>query len=310
MSKDSVSEEVKIEIRNRPFAAILVNGKGPYWFLLETGTHTSDLSTEVAQTLGLKREEYPSPSKVRFYVYVVEFSIGKLRWKHVIHEGNETYLNASRKMMGKHVEGMLGYIFLKDLILTINYPEETLVVKAREGLEETRHLSPRELIQLRIQDWEDLKKMRPSSLDQIFVDEHGEQLRDQHEVPMPLVFGDPIAPVFVNGEGPYQFFLDTGASRCIVSPEVAQSLELPRGEMGAGRGLNGNGQERLFPHYSSTVKSLAVGKAECRNLEVSVGDCSQASKRLQCRVDGYIGTNFLKEFNVTIDYPGQTLTLR
>ena len=152
--------------------------------------------------------------------------------------------------------------------------------------------------------------MRPSSFDQIFVNEHGERLQDQHEVPMPLVFGDPIAPVFVNGEGPYLFFLDTGASRCVVSPEVAQSLELPRGEMGAGRGLNGNGQERLFPHYSSTVRSLAVGKAECRNLEVSVGDCSQASKRLQCRVDGYIGTNFLKEFNVTIDYPGQTLTLQ
>ena len=310
MNKDSVSEKVRIEIQNRPFAPIFVNGEGPYWFLLETGTHTSGLSPEVAQVLQLKREEYPSPSNMQFYVYVVEFSIGKLKWKHVVHEGDETYLNASRKMIGKHVEGALGYIFLKDLRATINYPGETLVVEGREGLEETVHLTSRDLIQLRLQDWEDLKRMRPPSLDQIFAKEHERQLRDQHEVPMPLVFGDPMVPVFVNGEGPYQFFLDTGASRCIISPEVAQSLQLPRGKTGAGRGLTGNGQERLFSYYTSTARTLTVGKAECLNLEVSVGDCSEASMRLRCRVDGYLGTNFLKEFSVTIDCPRRTLALQ
>jgi hypothetical protein len=247
---------------------------------------------------------------MQFYVYIVEFSIGKLKWKHVIHEGDETYLNASRKMIGKHVEGDLGYIFLKDLRVTINYPRETLVVEGREGLQETVRLPSRELIQLRLQDWEDLKKMQPPSLDLIFAREHERQLRDQHEVPMPLVCGDPMVPVFVNGEGPYQFFLDIGASRCVISSEVAQILQLPRGETGVGRGLTGNGQERLFPYYTSTVRALTVGKAERPNLEVSVGDCSEASRRFQCRVDGYLGTNFLEEFSVTIDYPRRTLALQ
>jgi predicted aspartyl protease len=35
-----------------------------------------------------------------------------------------------------------------------------------------------------------------------------------------------MAPVFINGSGPYKFVIDTGASRSVVAPHVAVALGL------------------------------------------------------------------------------------
>lgn len=148
MSNIIKSKDVSIEIQNRPFLPIEVNGKGPYRFLLDTGAHSSNLSLAVAKSVGARREEYPGWDQEDEYASIVELGFGGLKWKHVLYVsdfgGMWDYLSP---VPGSPIDGMLSSLFLKDLKVTINYPEQTAVIKAGEGLDET--LSPQELIKRR-----------------------------------------------------------------------------------------------------------------------------------------------------------------
>jgi hypothetical protein len=58
------------------------------------------------------------------------------------------------------------------------------------------------------------------------------------------------------------------------------------------------------------ARSLAVGKAEIENVSVVVADfLGMLSQAVGTKLDGIISYNFLKEFEVTIDYPNETLRL-
>ena len=255
MGRDDVSEKVRIEIRNRPFLPIFVNREGPYWFLLDTGNHSSNVSFEIAQTLQLELRDVlynkePCAS-------IVEFAVGGIRWKHVVYPYPADFCQRA-ELLGRPLDGMLGYFFLKDLKVTINYPEETLIVETRRGLEKTLCLPPQEIIRSHAQDYTDLVKERDLPPNhELFrnLKEHGEETKQRlpHEVPMQIRFGTPVIPVYINGSGPYQFILDTGASMCIVSPELAKTLQIELGESGTARGRTDEKKYR-----SSRVETLVV----------------------------------------------------
>ena len=81
-----------------------------------------------------------------------------------------------------------------------------------------------------LQELTDFLKEPRTALDQGLPDysrEHGEENgpRNPCEVPIQIRTAYAIVPVFVNGEGPYQFMLDTGAASCTVSPELAEALQ-------------------------------------------------------------------------------------
>ncbi|MFC1716513.1 aspartyl protease family protein [Candidatus Poribacteria bacterium] len=99
--------------------------------------------------------------------------------------------------------------------------------------------------------------------------------------------------------------LDTGASMCIISPELAKKLQIELGESGVARGRTDRKEYR-----SSRVETLVVGAVQCSNLRVIVMDCSHVSESVKSHVDGYLGNSFLKEFEVTINYPEQTLVFQ
>lgn len=304
MGRDDVSEKVRIEIRNRPFLPIFVNRGGPYWFLLDTGNHSSNVSFEISQTLQLEREDVPYKEAC---VSIVEFAVGGIRWKHVVYPAD---LCRHAELLSRPLDGMLGYFFLKDLKVTINYPEETLIVEARRGLEETLYLPPQEIIRHHVQDYTDLVKERDLPPNhELFRNsmEHGEETKQRllHEVPMQIRFGTPVIPVYIDGSGPYQFIFDTGASVCIISPELAKTLQIEPGESGTARGLRDEKE-----YYSSRVETLVVGAVQCSNLRVIVMDCSHVSESVKSQVDGYLGHSFLKEFEVTINYPEKTLVFQ
>jgi hypothetical protein len=52
--------------------------------------------------------------------------------------------------------------------------------------------------------------------------------------------GHIMAPVFVNGKGPFEFILDTGADESAVYAWFAQSLDLPKGARGEISGATGS----------------------------------------------------------------------
>jgi len=114
-----------------------------------------------------------------------------------------------------------------------------------------------------------------------------------------------LLPVFVDGRGPYSFVLDTGATATVISNELADALELPRGETQEGRGAAGK-----MTLVKSQLPSLTVGKETIENLPVSVTDLGFLGRAMGAQVDGALGYSFLKHFAMTLDYATNALTLR
>jgi len=113
-----------------------------------------------------------------------------------------------------------------------------------------------------------------------------------------------LVPVLVNGKGPYQFALDTGAGESVVSSELAKELALDQGEKREALGAGGRVLVSL-----SKVNSIAVEFAKLEDLPVVITDLSLLQLAVGGKLDGILGYNYIKNFKVTIDYPKAKLCL-
>jgi predicted aspartyl protease len=114
-----------------------------------------------------------------------------------------------------------------------------------------------------------------------------------------------VVPVHINGRGPYDLILDTGATFTCVDESLARELALPeqRGAVGAGVGIGGAGRVRLL-----RADSLRVGAATAERITVCALDL-QALRAARLTARGLLGLNFLKPFRVTLDFERRTLRL-
>ncbi len=115
-----------------------------------------------------------------------------------------------------------------------------------------------------------------------------------------------IVPVKINGQGPYDFVLDTGATFTCVDRPLADELKLPNwsGPLGGVVITGGDGQ---------------MGFVKIDRFEV--GDTASASELVACKLDlsrmqppgfgikGLVGLNFLKNYRVTINFERNSLRL-
>ena len=115
-----------------------------------------------------------------------------------------------------------------------------------------------------------------------------------------------LVPVHVNGEGPFDFVLDTGATVTCIDAALADSLSLPplRGAVGMGAGATGAGQLRLV-----RMDSVRVAGARASGLPGCVLDLAHI-RSVGFEADGLLGLNFLKPFRVTLDFERSVLILR
>jgi predicted aspartyl protease len=113
-----------------------------------------------------------------------------------------------------------------------------------------------------------------------------------------------VVPVHVNGEGPFDFVLDTGATLTCVSEETAERLALPeRPAAGIGVGIGGSGRLRLVE-----VDSLRLGGAAAEGLPACLLDLAH-TEVIGVRIDGLLGLNFLSNFLVTLDFEREVVRL-
>lgn len=106
-----------------------------------------------------------------------------------------------------------------------------------------------------------------------------------------------LLPAHVNGRGPFDFILDTGAGTSLLSSELAKQLEVK--VIGSKDGQSAGGKVAVS---LGKVDSLAVGETKLADVDVGIVDLGQIGQTIGSKIDGDLGYNFLQHFRVTIDY--------
>jgi predicted aspartyl protease len=106
-----------------------------------------------------------------------------------------------------------------------------------------------------------------------------------------------LLPVQVNGDGPFEFILDTGAGTSLLSSDLAKKLKIKIISTKEGQSAGGKISVSL-----AKVDSLAVGQAKLDDVDVGIVDLTHIGNTIGTKIDGDVGYNFLKHFRITIDY--------
>lgn len=106
-------------------------------------------------------------------------------------------------------------------------------------------------------------------------------------------------PVMVNGQGPFEFVIDTGADRTVISTELAERLGLP--EAGKAR-LHAMGGER-------DVRIVTIDRVQVStNIARDVRAAALPARNLGA--DGLLGIDSLKGQRIIMDFKARTMTVQ
>jgi predicted aspartyl protease len=106
-------------------------------------------------------------------------------------------------------------------------------------------------------------------------------------------------PVMINGQGPFQFIVDTGADRSVLSVDLAQRLDLTRGPDVMVHGIAG-----AQISHTAIVEQLTVGDARLSKVNLPV----LAAERVGA--DGLLGVDVLQGRSVVMDFHRRRLEVR
>ncbi len=126
------------------------------------------------------------------------------------------------------------------------------------------------------------------------------------ENPKPIPFRKALNLIFtqvtINGHGPYNFAIDTGATQTVVSEKLVEEMGLQTITSTVVYGIGGGGKvdTKLYG-----VKELAVGDVKIKTLPVGTFNDPLVSQL----ADGILGTAVLSDFILTVNYPANRLEL-
>ncbi len=116
-----------------------------------------------------------------------------------------------------------------------------------------------------------------------------------------------IVPVMVNGQGPFNFLLDTGTQITIVDPAMVGLMHLSRP---AGKALVGGiGVKDASVGGYTTVDSIELDSHKLLRANVVFFGVAKSQEGQSVKVVGILGQNFLEYFNVLISYKDSTVKL-
>jgi hypothetical protein len=122
-------------------------------------------------------------------------------------------------------------------------------------------------------------------------------------LPLELTQNHPYAPFTINGKGPVNFLVDTGADRGVMDAERAAAL-----------GLEGQGKEVLRGAGAGQLESTNIahpvyglGPLQVPNSALSTAPLKALSLREGRYMEGIMGYEVLSQFVVELDYAGSAL---
>jgi len=126
------------------------------------------------------------------------------------------------------------------------------------------------------------------------------------ENPAPIKFRKSLNLIFaslkINGQGPYDFAIDTGATQTVLSEKLVAAIGLKPITSTLVFGIGGTGkvETKLY-----SVKELSLGDVTVKNIPVGTFNDPLISQL----ADGILGTAMLSDFILTVNYPAGQLEL-
>ena len=255
---------------NLIFADIMINGKGPYSFAIDTGATQTVLSEKVAAQLGLPLITSTvvfgigGAGKVDTKLYKVkELSVGEVKIKNIpVGTFNDP-------LISQLADGILGTSILSDFIMTVNYPGSQLEL---------------------------LRKRAPNTA-------AGEVL------PVWFFSNLLLLPLDVNGKRG-NFIVDTGAVTTVLSHSMAAQLGVNEKTPGAkiDMGIAGVGGFEGVVLKVPDVTFKTSKNSEAFPQVVSI-DLKQISKMIGTEVSGVVGYDFFSDYKLMLDYNASEVKL-
>jgi predicted aspartyl protease len=112
-----------------------------------------------------------------------------------------------------------------------------------------------------------------------------------------------MVPVYIDGQGPFAFALDTGASHTLVDRRLAERLQLPV----VGPSIEMTGVATTTRADQVRADRWRVGDVELPAKTLVSLDMSDLDKH--SGLEGLLGSDVLRQFIVTVDYANQLLIL-
>lgn len=131
----------------------------------------------------------------------------------------------------------------------------------------------------------------------------------KHKIHFELYRNIIVIPLYINGSGPYNFILDTGAGNCLITdPKLVDALQLHKGREII---INGSGADKAVDAF--LVHDIKITGRNMESLPLTMAAFKQdaffLSEYLGCEIHGILGFEFFNSFAVQINYQNHVLSL-
>ena len=257
-------------IDNVIYLPVKINGAGPFFMTLDTGTNPSAIDRAKAKELGLKIDDselrgkgFGDNAAVTQRTLIERLDVTGVAATHV--EFDALDLSAAAAHSAKPIIGLLGYSFLRGRSFEIDYPHKKLRF---------------------------YEKSAPHA---------GTAL------PMVLDANVPTIEIAVNGKK-LRAVIDTGGSyKLLLTPEGAKKLGLEK-EMESAKPVGGGGYAGAQEVRLGAVPKLEVGAFSFDRMETVFTSFGKESPFKIAQAG--LGIFFLEDYTIALDYRNKTITLR
>ena len=256
--------------KNEVLVEVMIDGKGPFTMMLDTGTDPSAIDLATADALGIRRSGKGQSASgggtdknFAFACTLKNVEVGALKVASI--DAAAIDLSKVSDRLGRHLDGVLGHSLLNKRIVQFDYPH--LIVRF---LDQTPPVAAGAMT------------MKFRYADNVLID------------------GVRINGVRATGN------LDTGSSGLFsLTPAATTRLgltaEAAKAAVSSSVGYNGKSEHRV-----GKLASLTIGELEIRDADVTYLTAGTGYDKRPWDVN--IGNQFFKDFIVTIDYPKKTVT--